>query len=209
MEQSENSNQSGQETTLNVSPKPSSTDGSQVEESPDVWQNPCELKEKQERGELVGTPPKPEQVFKAGKKEDAMAKGKERVLGIQQQMMLAKYFDPNSETFGNAKESALAVGYANAGSVTNQQWFKEALAMSKKLLLNKAERNLDEILDMDCHIEFRDKLGRLVKDQMTGEVARVVHSGLLKIKADISKFVAAGVGKDDYGGGNVFIKIDI
>ncbi len=91
----------------------------------------------------------------------------------QQIKFLEHYLDVKSDTFGNALQSALLAGYSQeyAESITtkNLKWLSEYGGDAKRLL--KAERNLEQLLDQD-------------ED--------------LKVKADITKFVAGTLGKKKY-----------
>lgn len=82
------------------------------------------------------------------------------------------YVNPKSETFGNAYQSAMKAGYKDGSSkqITTENWFLEKCRRLN--LLNKAERNLDKILDLP----LEDK-------------ANVV--------LDASKFIAKTLGKDE------------
>lgn len=82
------------------------------------------------------------------------------------------YVNPKSETFGNATQSAIKVGYEPdyADQITTAEWFKGKIRRLN--LLDKAERNLDKILDLP----LKDK-------------ANVV--------LDASKFIAKTLGKDE------------
>ena len=102
-----------------------------------------------------------------------MATKKKTILDPKQQAFLEYYVDPKSSSFSNAKESALKAGYSKeyAKNITGQMpdWLSENI--SRMQMLSKAERNLNQFLDEE-------------KD--------------LKVKADITKFVAKTVGKDVY-----------
>lgn len=91
----------------------------------------------------------------------------------QQIKFLEHYLDVKSDTFGNALQSALLAGYSReyAESITTKdlKWLSEYGGDAKRLL--KAERNLEQLLDQD-------------ED--------------LKVKADITKFVAGTLGKKKY-----------
>ncbi len=108
-----------------------------------------------------------------------MAKKK---LDDKQILFLSKYLDPKSKTFSNALQSALAVGYSRsyAESICNlcPDWLSENIG-KRKYLLVKAERNLDEHLDLD----IRDKK---------------INSGVLAIKHKATEFVAETLGKEMY-----------
>lgn len=102
------------------------------------------------------------------------------------------YSDPKSETFDNAYKSALKAGFpeSSAKDITRTQWWKHELAMLEELL-PQAEKNIHEILKMSVTQEFKDK--------ETGEVLMsVLDPKLLRIKADMSTFVAETRGRKKY-----------
>lgn len=91
----------------------------------------------------------------------------------------------------NAMKAALEAGYSNdhARNITMQGWFKDRLSKLRRgNMLSKAERNLDEFLDMKT---------QNVKETSGGDSIVVEDSQLKKIKLDASKFVAERLGKDD------------
>ena len=92
------------------------------------------------------------------------------------------YTNPKSETFSNAYRSAILAGYEedSAKQITVTNWFLERTRRMN--MLNKAEKVLDETLEMDT------------KDFETGKV----DSSLQKTKADVAKFIASTVGKNVY-----------
>jgi hypothetical protein len=107
------------------------------------------------------------------------------VLDPRQSLFYNYYFNPKEETFSNALQSALKAGYAQeyAENITALMptWLSEAIG--ERSMLHKAEKNLNEMLDLD------------------GE-----DPNKLRVKADITKFVAERIGKKKYGkedgGGN-------
>jgi hypothetical protein len=105
------------------------------------------------------------------------------VLGLLnpvQKLCWQYYTDPKSDTFGNAKQSALKAGFKEGYShnITTTAWFKHRLLRLN--LLNKAERVLDKTLDMDT----TDEKGKEKAD-------------LLRVQNDAAKFVAKTLGKDE------------
>lgn len=100
----------------------------------------------------------------------------------RQTKFLAYYFDPKSETYSDCKNSALKAGYAieYAENLFHlmPEWVSAAIERRKRIL-NKAERNLEEILDLD------------VTD-------RKIRPALLGIKSDVSKFASERLGKKHY-----------
>ena len=94
------------------------------------------------------------------------------VMDPRQKQCWDLYINPKSKTFGNAYRSAIKAGYEDgtARQITTFDWFNEKCRRLN--LLNKAERNLDKILDLP----LEDK-------------ANVV--------LDASKFIAKTLGKDE------------
>lgn len=90
------------------------------------------------------------------------------------------YTDPKSETFGNATQSAIRAGYTDgtADRITHENWFKGKLRRLQ--LLDKAEKVLEETLDLDT----LDEDGK--KDK-----------GLHALKLDAAKFIAKTQGKNE------------
>lgn len=89
------------------------------------------------------------------------------------------YVDPNSETFSNITRSAIKAGYTEgyADEIGVSDWFSAKLW--KLNSVNSSEMVFREIFDS----EHRDpKTGR-------------IDSGVLRIKADIAKFLASTQGK--------------
>jgi hypothetical protein len=85
------------------------------------------------------------------------------------------YTDPKSETFSNGYQSALKAGYedATATRITTFDWFIEKCSTLN--MLDKAERNLNKFLEMDEDTDTK-----------------------VRVKADVTKFVAERVGKAQY-----------
>ena len=84
----------------------------------------------------------------------------------------------------NAKKAALTVGYSepHADNITLQGWFKGRLEdLQDQQMLSKAEKKFQETLDYDPI----NKLGD-------------VDSSLLRVQADVSKFLASTLGKKKY-----------
>lgn len=103
-----------------------------------------------------------------------MGQRKDR-LDPKQIEFLKNYLNPKSKTFGNAVQSALKAGftesYANNLMTLMPDWLSEN--MGDMEMVKKAERNLDEILELPT-----------TKD-----------NSRLKIKSDISKFVVERLNK--------------
>lgn len=98
----------------------------------------------------------------------------------RQTFFLSYYLDPKSSTFSNGLQSALKAGYTQEYAenllAKMPDWLSDNIG--KLNLLSKAERNLNSMLDLDEESE-----------------------GRLRVKADITKFVASSLGKGSYGGG--------
>lgn len=94
-------------------------------------------------------------------------------LDPRQKMCWDLYVNPNSETFGNGLQSAIKAGYEPdyANQITTTEWFKEKVRRFN--MLGKAEKVLDEMLDLDA-TEPADR----------------------KIKQDTAKFIAERQGKN-------------
>jgi hypothetical protein len=118
-----------------------------------------------------------------------MAKKKSE-LNQQQIDFLANYCNPNNGTFGNAYQSAVKAGYSTnyAESITSfmPDWLLENMGDMRRL--HKAEKVLDEMLEMDTVNTVETEDGEYTK----------VDTGLVKIKQDTAKFVASTIGKAKY-----------
>jgi hypothetical protein len=110
----------------------------------------------------------------------------------RQSKFLKHYLDPKSETFSNALRSALKAGYGKeySESLTAQMptWLSDSLGDLRKV--QKAEQNLDEFLDIDIKNQGVTKDGKGVYEYD--------DVGKLRVKADITKFVAERLKKDKY-----------
>lgn len=84
-----------------------------------------------------------------------MAKQTDKLLTPQQEKFLANYTNPKSEYFGNAVQSALEAGYEEtyANNITGlmPDWLFENIGDMKRL--RKAEKNLDEVQNIDIYDE--------------------------------------------------------
>lgn len=108
----------------------------------------------------------------------------------RQIIFLQNFLDPKSKTFSNVYQSGLAAGFKDnyARNLTAQMptWLKERLDELK--MINKAERNLNEFLEMDTTNKGTTKDGK--------EIYEFDDVGKIRIKADISKFVAERLNKN-------------
>ena len=118
-------------------------------------------------------------------------------------LFTAYYTDPKSKSFGSVQGSALRAGYkkdhARNITVSKPKWFTDVLSsMRQRKMLDKAERNLEAVLEMDIEVPVITLHG-VLKDKKTGKVVKQVHAGLLKIRADTDKFVLERLNRDSYG----------
>lgn len=101
------------------------------------------------------------------------------------------YCNPESETFGNALQSALRAGYKQeyAESITSQgtDWFSEIIR--EQTMKVKAEKVLDEILDMNV---------QQVVEGKNGNSYIKIDTGILKVKQDTAKFISERLNKEKY-----------
>lgn len=106
---------------------------------------------------------------------------------------LTRYLDPSSDTFSNATRSAVAAGYSQeyAENILSArlmpEWLSEAIGDG--CFVKKAERNLQDMLDLEI-------LNRGVTKR--GEVYEFDDTGKLRVKADITKFVLERLNKKKY-----------
>lgn len=101
-------------------------------------------------------------------------------LDPRQKLCWEMYINPKSETFGNAKQSALKAGYAedSANQITVTTWFLEK---TRRLnMLSKGEKVLDETLS---YVAI-NKEGK-------------IDVGVARIKLDAAKHVTSTLGKDE------------
>lgn len=117
----------------------------------------------------------------------------DKVLRPQQELFLASYTNPKSDTFGNAYKSALHSGYSEEYSqnITGQlpDWLSEYISDFK--MLRKAERALDKTLEDDY-----DSEEIIINGLPSGFKKR--EPTLSKIKQDSAKFIAERLGKKKY-----------
>jgi hypothetical protein len=104
-------------------------------------------------------------------------------LNPQQAEFLANYTNPNSDTFGNARQSALKAKYSQEYSdnimALMPEWLESNIGDYRRLI--KAEKVLDKVLEMDAV----DQEGKL-------------DNQLLKTQTDVAKFVGSTIGKKKY-----------
>lgn len=116
------------------------------------------------------------------------------LLDPRQQLCWSYYVNPKSETFGNAYRSAIKAGYkrGHAIKITSELWWGER---RRRLgLLSKAEKVLDETLDLPHIVPAMGPFGPLF-DKETGQPIMTVSTSVLRIKQDSAKFVTETQGK--------------
>ena len=109
-------------------------------------------------------------------------------LDPRQKLCWEYYISPKSETFGNAYQSSIKAGYEEsyATQITVTQWFIDKVRRLN--MLTKAEKVLEETLDMNVSITTIVNEIEVIK----------IDPALAKIKQDTAKFIAERVGKDFY-----------
>lgn len=102
-------------------------------------------------------------------------------LDPRQKLCWESYINPKSETFGNATQSGIKAGYTPeyANDITSSDWFCEKLWRLNSV--SKAQKVFQDILEANHN------------DKETGKI----DSAVLRIKADIAKFLASTQGKND------------
>lgn len=109
-------------------------------------------------------------------------------LDPRQKLCWELYANPRSETFGNGTQSAIKAGYEPdyADQITTVEWFKGKVRRLN--MLSKAEKVLDEMLEMD---------DTQIKETDNGVVS-FRDASLTRIKQDTAKFLAERLGKAEY-----------
>lgn len=118
------------------------------------------------------------------------------LLDPRQKLCWESYANPKSETFGNAYKSALKAGYekATAKHITKELWFLEKTRRLQ--LLSKAEKVLEEMLDMPVEkIDFGNKENQDGEQEVTQVL--ITDPALVRIKQDTAKFIASTQGKNE------------
>lgn len=107
----------------------------------------------------------------------------ERLLTPQQEAFLSYYTNPKSDTFSNAKQSAIKAGYSDsyADSITDfmPDWLWESMGDMQKL--RRAEKNLTEVQNLP----IIDEQGK-------------VDTNLLDKRTKVDMFIAERLGKHKY-----------
>lgn len=134
-------------------------------------------------------------VKKTTRRKKIGKRGNQYALDPRQDLYLANFLDPHSPTFSNALQSALKAGYAPqyAKTITTRmpEWMQEKVGDS--YLLSIAEDNLKNMLEMVTKAPVISMVGP-VKDEK-GKVLLKENPNLLRIKADLTKFVVERLNK--------------
>lgn len=143
-------------------------------------------------------------------------------LDPRQSLFIAYYLDPKSQSFGNAKKSAILAGYDEkyADNIMSIMpvWLSDKIGQYKaSSMLEKAERNINKFLDIPTRVQamgafgpiFRKeevkkkvklKNGKMKMRKFIRKVPVMVEAGkLLEIQQKTSHFVAERVGRKIYG----------
>jgi hypothetical protein len=127
------------------------------------------------------------------------------------QLFTQFYFDPKSDSFGSVRGSAILAGYEEgyADKLTSfaPEWLTTILRFYEdkhQRMVAKAERNLEEILDMDIMVQAMSAFGPVYEKEGKGKDAKKIpifvrDSKILKIKADISKYTTERLYRKKYG----------
>lgn len=121
-------------------------------------------------------------------------------LDVRQSAFLEYYLSPKSETFGNAYKSALKAGYSDeyAQVITVQATRLISEVESRRgRLLDKAERNLEEFVDLNPNVVAMGPFGPII-DKKTGKAFKRYSTGIASLKLQATTFVAETVGKKTY-----------
>lgn len=107
-------------------------------------------------------------------------------LNPQQQKFLEVFLDPNSETWGNYRQSALKAGYsqdyADNISVQMPDWLNDNLGKSRRVI--KAEKNLDTALDGG--LDDPDKGGKPIQMKATELVLKSHKKSLYSDRTELT-----------------------
>lgn len=116
----------------------------------------------------------------------------------RQALFLEYYFDPNSETFSNAAQSAIRAGFSKryAANITHllPTWLSESIG--DQYLIRRAEQNLKEFVEMDTRQPVITMVGQLIDKD--GNPVMKENPNLKRIKADVTKFTLERLNKAKY-----------
>lgn len=137
-------------------------------------------------------------------------------LDPRQSLFLAYWLDPESQSFSNATKSAVLAGYEQtyAENILDKMpaWLLAKVGEHKSSrMLEKAERNIEEMLELPSRVQAMGPFGPLYekvpvgkkqrgkKQQFRKKAIMTYSGGLLRLKAEASTFVAKTVGRAVYG----------
>lgn len=103
------------------------------------------------------------------------------LLDPRQKVCWDYFLNPRSDTFSNARQSAIKAGYTEttANQITTEKWFTERVRRLN--MVSKAERNIDEVLELQ------------IKDPLTGKIDPVAIAN----RTRVDMFVLERLGKDE------------
>jgi len=121
-----------------------------------------------------------------GKRIRPVLKRKKPLLNNQQKAFISYYTDPKSETFTNAYRSALKAGFKRhyADKILSKplNWLRELEnVIGDERRLRKAERNLEEVQDLDIKNKFGD-----------------VDTNIIRERTKVDTFIASALDKSKY-----------
>ena len=150
--------------------------------------------------------------------------GELQVNDLKVQLFIQHFLDPHSDTFANVRGSAIrakfAESYADNLLALMPEWLKTVIGFYRdkhERMVAKAERNLEEILDMDITVQAMGAFGPIYnkKEKMVTKTLKngkkkkvkvvekipvmVRDSKILKIKSDVSKYTTERLFKKKYG----------
>lgn len=121
-------------------------------------------------------------------------------LDTRQAAFLEHYLSPKSETFGNAYKSALAAGYSDEYAqviTTRARQLMSEVEIRRNRLLDKAERNLEEFIDLDPMVDAMGPFGPIINKKTKLPYKRY-STAMAGLKLNATTFVAETVGKKFY-----------
>lgn len=105
------------------------------------------------------------------------------------------YLNKSSNTYGNAYLSAIKANYGKgyAKQITTQQWW--LAKVRKSGLLGKAEKVLDEDLEMETVVPVIGMFGPII-DKKTKKALTKIDPDLRRIRQSSATFIAGRLGKN-------------
>lgn len=137
----------------------------------------------------------------------------------RQSLFLEYYFDPKSATFSNGLQSAIMAGYSETTAIAltgkMPKWLQEsAREFNRQKLLDKAEKNINEFLDLPSETQAMGPFGPLFHKvgRQKGKPIMVKNPSLLGLKGNMTQFVASKLGRKAYGekaGGGLQLNVHV